>query len=71
MTGAAAIVVLVRVAPKRGEGGAGEEVGASPGHSRFLFLARSADLEFTTSDNSWFKSCLGSSSRFVALVYTE
>lgn len=35
------------------DGGAGEEVGAGPGHSSFLFLAHPANLEFE--GNSMFK----------------
>lgn len=58
MTGAveavAIIVLLVWIAPNWEKGGAGEEVGAGPCHSGFLFLARSANLEFTRSDNSMF-----------------
>lgn len=60
MTGAvgavAVIVILVSVAPNREDGGAGEEVGASPGHSGFLFLARPANLEFIRSDFSFMDS---------------
>lgn len=50
MTGAGAaagpILILVRIAPRRARGAAGEEVGAGPRHSSFLFLAHPADLEF-------------------------
>lgn len=60
MTGAvgavAVIVILISVAPDRGDGGAGEEVRASPGHSGFLFLARPANLEFIRSDFSFMDS---------------
>lgn len=60
MTGAlgavAVIVILVSVAPDREDGGAGEEVGASPSHSGFLFLTRPANLEFIRSDFSFMDS---------------
>lgn len=42
---AAVVAVLVGIAPERGDGGAGEEVGAGPRHSGFLFLAHSANLD--------------------------
>lgn len=54
----AVIVILVWIAPHWEDGGAGQEVGAGPGHSSFLFLARSADLEFTRSDDSMFERWL-------------
>ena len=51
----AVVAVLVRLPPGREDGGAGEEVGAGPRHAGFLFLAHSADLEFTRGDDSRFK----------------
>lgn len=48
----AMVVILVWIAPSGEAGDAGEEVGAGPCHSGFLFLAHSANLEFTRGDNS-------------------
>lgn len=65
MTGAgeavAAVVVLVRMAPSCEAGAASEEVGAGPRHSGFLFMAHSADLEFTRGDNSKGENVVGGS----------
>jgi len=52
MPGADGGVVLLRLRPHREDGGAGKEVGAGPTHAGFLFVARSADLEFSRSHNT-------------------
>ena len=52
MAGGGGGVVVLRL-PRHGEDGdAVEEVGAGPSHAGFLFVARSADLRFTQSDNT-------------------